>query len=129
VYSPYIRQEEPLKTECQHFLDSIRQGTVPLSDGNKGLEMVRILEASSESLKRGGAPINVAAGLNGTKLNGENVNGDKLTRSIPPRPVRLATTRPVLAKIPVKKYEVPAELKRAGINFRVKKQTEARPPA
>jgi predicted dehydrogenase len=129
VYSPYIRQEEPLKTECQHFLDSIRQGTVPMSDGNKGLEMVRILEASSESLKRGGAPITVSAGLNGAKLNGEKLNGDKLTRSVPPRPVRLATTRPILAKIPAKKYDVPPELKRAGINFRVKKQTETRPLA
>ena len=27
MYAPYIKQEEPLKTECQHFLDCIRQGT------------------------------------------------------------------------------------------------------
>jgi len=57
VYSPYIKQEEPLKTECQHFLDCIKQGMTPLSDGKQGLELVRILEASSESLKLGGAPV------------------------------------------------------------------------
>ena len=26
VHVPYIKQEEPLKTECQHFLDCINQG-------------------------------------------------------------------------------------------------------
>lgn len=57
MYSPYIKQDEPLKTECQHFLDCIRTGKVPLTDGNRGLEVVRILEASSASLKMKGAPI------------------------------------------------------------------------
>jgi predicted dehydrogenase len=59
VYAPYIKQEEPLKTECQHFLDCIRQGTKPLTDGVEGLDLVRILEASSESLRRSGAAINI----------------------------------------------------------------------
>src|SRR5260370_9676201 len=26
MYAPYIKQEEPLKAECQHFLDCIRTG-------------------------------------------------------------------------------------------------------
>jgi hypothetical protein len=65
VYAPYIKQEEPLKTECQHFLDCIRNGTTPLTDGKQGLELVRILEASSESLKQGGAPIEFSKRLNG----------------------------------------------------------------
>jgi predicted dehydrogenase len=59
VYAPYIKQEEPLKTEMQHFLDCIRQGTKPLTDGIQGLDLVRILEASSESLQRSGAAINI----------------------------------------------------------------------
>ena len=59
MYAPYIKQEEPLKTECQHFLDCIRNGTSPLTDGRQGLELVRILEASSESLRRGGASVNL----------------------------------------------------------------------
>jgi len=65
VYAPYIKQEEPLKTECQHFLDCIKQGTTPLSDGKQGLELVRILEASSESLKQGGAPVEFSVPTNG----------------------------------------------------------------
>jgi len=58
MYAPYIKQEEPLKTECQHFLDCILNGTMPLSCGTRGTELVRILEASSKSLQLGGAPVN-----------------------------------------------------------------------
>ena len=36
VYVPYIKQEEPLKIECQHFLDCIRDGKTPLSSGVHG---------------------------------------------------------------------------------------------
>jgi predicted dehydrogenase len=57
VYSPYIKQDEPLKTECQHFLDCIRNGRTPITSGTKGMEVVKILEASSLSLKQHGAPI------------------------------------------------------------------------
>jgi predicted dehydrogenase len=57
VYAPYIKQDEPLKTECQHFLDCIETGTTPLTSGPKGLEIVRVLEASSKSLKINGGPI------------------------------------------------------------------------
>ncbi|MGD1089215.1 MAG: Gfo/Idh/MocA family oxidoreductase [Verrucomicrobiota bacterium] len=69
VYSPYIKQEEPLKTECQHFLDCIKLGKTPLTDGQQGLELVRILETSSESLKKGGAPVQLYAHLNGSNGN------------------------------------------------------------
>ena len=59
VYAPYIKQEEPLKTEMQHFLDCIRNGTKPMTDGVQGLDLVRILEASSESLRRSGAAVQI----------------------------------------------------------------------
>jgi predicted dehydrogenase len=65
VHIPYLKQEEPLKTECQHFLDSISQGTTPLTDGKQGLKLVRILEASSQSLKQGGALVNLSGYENG----------------------------------------------------------------
>jgi predicted dehydrogenase len=55
VHVPYIKQEEPLKVECQHFLDCIREGWEPLTSGQQGLDAVRILEASSLSLKQSGA--------------------------------------------------------------------------
>jgi len=65
VYIPYLKQEEPLKNECQHFLDCIRHGAQPLTSGQNGLELVRILEASTESLKKGGAPVRLSAQQNG----------------------------------------------------------------
>jgi predicted dehydrogenase len=57
VYIPFIKQEEPLKVECAHFVECINTGTTPMSDGSHGLELVRILEASSESLKQNGAAV------------------------------------------------------------------------
>ncbi|MEO7723591.1 MAG: Gfo/Idh/MocA family oxidoreductase, partial [Chthoniobacterales bacterium] len=56
-YIPHIKQEEPLKIECQHFLDCIANGTQPVTGGEAGLKMVRILEAASNSLAANGAPI------------------------------------------------------------------------
>ncbi len=57
VYVPYVKQEEPLRIECQHFLDCIRFGQKPLSGGNQAWQLVRILEASSRSLQLAGAPV------------------------------------------------------------------------
>ena len=57
TYAPYLKQEEPLKVECQHFVDCIQESKQPLSCGRRGLELVRILEASSASLKQGGSPV------------------------------------------------------------------------
>ena len=65
MYAPYIKQEEPLKTECQHFLDCVREGFQPMTNGQQGLNLVRILEASSESLKQNGAPVAVTSPQNG----------------------------------------------------------------
>jgi predicted dehydrogenase len=56
-YIPYIKQEEPLKAQCQHFLECIEGGIMPLTSGRKGLELVRILEAASKSLKSNGAAV------------------------------------------------------------------------
>lgn len=56
-YIPHLHQEEPLKAVCEHFLDCIRNGSVPLTSGRAGLELVRILEAASGSLKANGAPV------------------------------------------------------------------------
>ena len=60
MYAPYVKQEEPLKIECQHFLDCIAHGRTPLSNGRQGLQLVKILEAASTSLKRQGAAVELA---------------------------------------------------------------------
>ncbi len=59
TYSPYIKQDEPLKAECQHFIDCILEGRQPLTSGRNGLDVVRILEASSISLRQDGAPVSL----------------------------------------------------------------------
>lgn len=59
-YIPHIQQEEPLKTVCQHFVDCIEKGTPPLTSGREGLELVRILEAASASLRANGAAVSFA---------------------------------------------------------------------
>jgi predicted dehydrogenase len=61
VYVPFVKQEEPLRLECQHFADCIRFNQRPLSDGEQANQLVRILEASSRSLELGGAPIDLNA--------------------------------------------------------------------
>lgn len=54
ILSPRIIEYEPLRFECNHFLECIRDKKKPRSDGYSGLKVVAILEASSESLKNGG---------------------------------------------------------------------------
>jgi predicted dehydrogenase len=57
MFSPYLKLVEPLKVECQQFLDCIRTGAKCQSSGLEGLEVVRILEAASASLKNGGGKV------------------------------------------------------------------------
>ncbi len=59
VCIPYLRHVEPLKTQCQHFLDCIRSGKKPLTSGIEGLQVVQILEAASNSLAMGGAKVEI----------------------------------------------------------------------
>ncbi len=59
-FVPYIEQSEPLRQMCQHFISRILDGAPSLSSGQSGLEVLRILEASSKSLKSNGAAVNVA---------------------------------------------------------------------
>ena len=50
IWSPRLPNLEPLRTECEHFVQSIRSGTSPISDGEAGLRVVRVLEALQHSL-------------------------------------------------------------------------------
>ncbi len=58
--APYIRQYEPLKKECQHFLDCMTSHEHSESGGLEGMQVVQILEAASESLSQGGARVEIA---------------------------------------------------------------------
>jgi predicted dehydrogenase len=50
IWSPRISNVEPLRTEVQHFVDCIRTGETPISDGVAGLRVVRVLEGLQQSL-------------------------------------------------------------------------------
>jgi predicted dehydrogenase len=63
MIAPYIKQTEPLKVETQHFLDCIQTGKTPESSGMDGLRVIQILEASSRSLKNGGAKVEIDRNL------------------------------------------------------------------
>jgi predicted dehydrogenase len=53
VFSPRVPNVEPLRVECEHFVDAIRSGQAPRSDGASGLRVVRVLEQLQASLDAG----------------------------------------------------------------------------
>ncbi len=57
LYIPKIDLTEPLKYECAHFLECIRDNKTPRTDGENGLRVVRVLEAAQQSLKQNGVVI------------------------------------------------------------------------
>jgi predicted dehydrogenase len=59
IHSPRIEDYEPLRRQCEHFVECIENGLTPRSDGYSGLRVVSILEASSKSLKQGGGAVPV----------------------------------------------------------------------
>jgi predicted dehydrogenase len=78
VVSPYIHLQEPLRVECQHFLDCILHDQTPLTNGYNGLRVVEIIEAAQQSLKNQGEQVAIAdGGLAALKKNGhhESANG------------------------------------------------------
>jgi predicted dehydrogenase len=56
---PHIKMTEPLKLECQHFLDCIKNNQSPRSDGRDGLRVVKVLKAAQESLDQNGMPVDI----------------------------------------------------------------------
>jgi predicted dehydrogenase len=50
IFSPRIPSVEPLRAECEHFVDCVRTGATPQSDGASGLRVVRVLEELQRSL-------------------------------------------------------------------------------
>ncbi len=52
MFSPRVPNTEPLRLECEHFLESIKTGTAPRSDGHSGLRVVRVLERLQTEVER-----------------------------------------------------------------------------
>ena len=57
IVSPKIDDREALGLEVEHFADCIMNDTRPITDGTAGLEVVKVLTASRESLRKSGAPV------------------------------------------------------------------------
>jgi len=53
IHSPRLPNAEPLRVECEHFVDCVRTGAAPRSDGESGLRVVRVLEELQRSLDDG----------------------------------------------------------------------------
>lgn len=51
---PNVRFTEPLRIECQHFIDCITNGKNVQSNGRVGLQVVKVLEMVEQSMREGG---------------------------------------------------------------------------
>lgn len=56
ILSPTLATTEPLKLECQHFVECVRTGQTPLTGARSAVDVVRILQAVEQSLRSGGFP-------------------------------------------------------------------------
>lgn len=54
---PHFQWEEPLRLECEHFVECIIEGKQPISDGQSGLRVVKLLEAADYSLHNDGQEV------------------------------------------------------------------------
>jgi len=50
IFSPRIANAEPLRLECEHFVECVRAGARPQSDGASGVRVVRVLEQLQRAL-------------------------------------------------------------------------------
>ncbi|NOZ64833.1 MAG: Gfo/Idh/MocA family oxidoreductase [Caldiserica bacterium] len=54
MYAPNLEQVEALHNLCSHFVDCIKSGEKPITDGEAGLRVVKVLEACQKSLENKG---------------------------------------------------------------------------
>lgn len=52
-----IQSAEPLKSECEHFVDCIKARSIPRTDGTEGVRVLEVLNAASESMAKGGGRV------------------------------------------------------------------------
>lgn len=60
-YAPAVEWREPLRVECQHFIECIQSGSRPRTDGRSALKVLAVLEAIDKSLKDASQPIRLTA--------------------------------------------------------------------
>lgn len=57
IISPRVEGSEPLKNQCKHFVECLAQGKRPRTDGQAGLNVVRVMTAIERSMAQHGAPV------------------------------------------------------------------------
>ena len=57
IHSPRVAETEALQLEVRHFIESVRTGRPPRSDGEAGLRVVRVLDAAMRSLRANGTRV------------------------------------------------------------------------
>ncbi len=88
-----IETYEPLKAECQHFLECTESGTIPRTDGINGIKVLRVLNACQKSLEHHGAIM---------RLNGYN------NSPFSPEPK---------SNIPLSRHSTIPTVERSGVKF------------
>ena len=61
ITSPKIEASEPLKNMCQHFIECLQTGSTPFTDGLNGLDVLRVMVAVTESIKRNNSSVSLQA--------------------------------------------------------------------
>jgi predicted dehydrogenase len=61
MLAPRLETAEPLAVEAGHFVDCVVNGTRPITDGEAGTRVVRVLEAASRSLTERGRPVEIGS--------------------------------------------------------------------
>jgi UDP-2-acetamido-3-amino-2,3-dideoxy-glucuronate N-acetyltransferase len=54
-----LSTDEPLRRECEHFLDCIRTRQIPRTSGERALRVLEVLDACGRSLRERGQPVEV----------------------------------------------------------------------
>jgi len=65
MWAPQLDRTEALRAEAGHFIHCINNKECPLTDGQAGLRVVRILQAASQSIAERGRPVELGAGATG----------------------------------------------------------------
>jgi UDP-2-acetamido-3-amino-2,3-dideoxy-glucuronate N-acetyltransferase len=60
--------DEPLRRECQHFIDCVGERRQPLTPGEEGVRVLQVLQACQRSLQMNGEPVKVDAATTQTLL-------------------------------------------------------------
>ena len=93
VWSPHIEAGEALQSVAMHFAECIRDEAVPISDGEMGLRVVRLLESATRSIRAQGGRVVLTNGGYDARAN----RSDQLSTHSSRRPTR-PERQPILVR-------------------------------